>query len=74
MKHFEIAYREKLPPQKAYQLLFETTGWNKVNQASPQELSQAITGSWCVLSAYDNDDLVGFDGGVSLRAGCHSGF
>jgi ribosomal protein S18 acetylase RimI-like enzyme len=65
MKHFEIAYREKPPPHKAYHLLFETTGWNKVYRASPQQLSQAISGSWYVLSAYDNDELIGFGRVVS---------
>ena len=60
MKHFEIAYREKPPPQKAYHQLFETTGWNQAYRAGPDELYEAISSSWYVLSAYDNDDLVGF--------------
>lgn len=55
-----IAYHEQPPPAADYGRLFETTGWNKSYQASPKELHQAITDSWYVLSAYENDRLVGF--------------
>jgi ribosomal protein S18 acetylase RimI-like enzyme len=55
-----IAYREQKPPAMDYDRLFETTGWNTTYQASPQELFQAISDSWYVLSAYENDQLVGF--------------
>ena len=55
-----IAYREQQPLAMDYDLLFETTGWNSIYQASPQELFQALSDSWYVLSAYENDQLVGF--------------
>jgi GNAT superfamily N-acetyltransferase len=60
MTHFNIAYREKLPGLIAYHQLFETTGWNQAYRSDPDELYGAISSSWYVLSAYDNDDLVGF--------------
>ena len=55
-----IAYHEQPPPAPDYDRLFDTTGWNKTYQAGPQELYRAITDSWYVLSAYENDRLVGF--------------
>ena len=55
-----IAYHEQPPPPIDYGRLFETTGWNKSYRVSPQELSQAISESWYVLSAYENGCLVGF--------------
>jgi len=65
MTHLKIAYREKLPEAAAYQQLFETTGWNRAYRAGADELYRAISSSWYVLSAYDNDDLVGFGRVVS---------
>jgi N-acetylglutamate synthase-like GNAT family acetyltransferase len=56
----KIIYREKLPDLAAYHQLFETTGWNQAYRATPDTLYEAISSSWYVLSAYDNDDLVGF--------------
>ena len=60
MIDFKIDYREKLPAFAAYHRLFETTGWNQAYRAHEDELYAAISSSWYVLSAYDNDDLVGF--------------
>ena len=60
MTPFKIAYREGLPTPAAYQKLFNTTGWNQTYRASADELFEAISSSWLVLSAYDHDDLVGF--------------
>lgn len=65
MVHFKIAYREKLPSPTAYHQLFETTGWNQAYRAVADELYGAISSSWYVLSAYDNDDLIGFGRVVS---------
>jgi GNAT superfamily N-acetyltransferase len=56
----KIAYREQLPPLAAYHQLFESTGWNQGYRADPDALHRAISSSWYVLSAYENDDLVGF--------------
>lgn len=60
MSDSAIAFHEQPPPATAYDRLFETTGWNKSYQASPQELYRAISDSWYMLSVYDNDHLVGF--------------
>ena len=60
MAHLKIAYREQLPAVAAYHGLFETTGWNQSYRADADSLYRAISSSWYVLSAYDNDDLVGF--------------
>jgi GNAT superfamily N-acetyltransferase len=59
MNSFKIVYREKLPALDAYHQLFETTGWNQDYQAGSDALYEAISSSWYILSAYDNDDLVG---------------
>jgi GNAT superfamily N-acetyltransferase len=55
-----VTLREQLPDRHEYFSLFETTGWNKVYQASPEELETANKNSWLVISAYDEDKLVGF--------------
>ncbi len=60
MTDFKVVYREKLPTLAAYHQLFETTGWNQAYRADKDELYEAISSSWYGLSAYDNDDLVGF--------------
>ena len=60
MSDAAIAYREQPPPAADYCRLFETTGWNKAYQADVDDLYAAISSCWYVLSAYDNDDLVGF--------------
>ena len=60
MSHSKIVYREKLPARNAYHRLFETTGWNQSYQAEADALYKAISSSWYVMSAYDNDDLIGF--------------
>ncbi|MGD9060761.1 MAG: GNAT family N-acetyltransferase, partial [Desulfobacterales bacterium] len=60
MSDSTIAYHQQVPPATDYDRLFETTGWNNAYQASSQELYQAISNSWYVLSAYENDRLVGF--------------
>ena len=56
----KIEYRDDLPLASAYAELFETTGWNKAYQASAEELSKALQQSWCAVSAYEGDCLVGF--------------
>lgn len=60
MSNSAIVYHEQPPPAADYDRLFETTGWNKAYQASPQQLQMAISDSWYVLSAYQSDRLVGF--------------
>ena len=55
-----IALREELPDKNDYFSLFESTGWNKYDKASPEELETANRNSWLTLSAFDDDKLVGF--------------
>jgi len=52
-------FRDDLPPTSAYAELFETTGWNKVYHASPQELQAALRRSWAVVSVYESGHLAG---------------
>jgi len=55
-----ITFSSKLPERAAFFKLFETTGWNTKYHASAEELANAIAESWAVLSAYVEDELVGF--------------
>jgi GNAT superfamily N-acetyltransferase len=54
-----IILTEELPDKDAYYALFNTTGWNNIYEASPDELETANTNSWLVVSAYDGRKLVG---------------
>jgi len=55
-----ITYRENAPDHNAYFALFKTTGWNAKYRATPSDLATAIENSWYTLSAYDEEQLVGF--------------
>jgi GNAT superfamily N-acetyltransferase len=55
-----ITLREQLPDRQAYYALFDTTGWNRDYQASPEALEQANRNSWLTVSAYEGARLVGF--------------
>jgi GNAT superfamily N-acetyltransferase len=55
-----IQYRNELPPAGQFWDLFATTGWNEKYKATPDELATANARSWYVISAYDDDLLVGF--------------
>lgn len=55
-----ITYSEKAPDREAYFALFETTGWNAKYSATSADLAKAIDNSWYTLSAYEEDQLVGF--------------
>ena len=65
MIHSEITFCPKPPAANDYRRLFETTGWNQQYRASREELHQAISNSWYVLSAYRKEELVGFGRVVS---------
>ena len=47
------------PDPQQYAKLFATTGWNDAYQANVGELAKALEGSWHVVAAYDQDELVG---------------
>lgn len=55
-----MTYSEKPPDQDAYFSLFETTGWNAKYRATLSDLATTIENSWYTLSAYDEEQLVGF--------------
>ncbi len=55
-----IVYSTKLPNQKEYIKLFETTGWNKDYKLSSQELHNSLQNSSYCISAYENEKLIGF--------------
>ncbi len=54
-----VEIRESLPDPAEYFDLFESTGWNQEYGLTTQELHDAVCGSWCVLTAYDQGILVG---------------
>jgi ribosomal protein S18 acetylase RimI-like enzyme len=56
----KITLSEQLPDKNEYFSLFVTTGWNKDYKASPDELERTNKNSWLVISAYDENKLVGF--------------
>lgn len=64
---FEFQYRSEIPTAEQYYELFETTGWNKQYQASPQDLLQALQNSWYLVCVYAGPRLVGFGRVVSDR-------
>jgi N-acetylglutamate synthase-like GNAT family acetyltransferase len=63
-----LEYRAEIPSTDQFARLFETTGWNEIYRASPEELYLALSHSWCVLAAYDGGQLVGFGRVVSDQA------
>lgn len=54
-----VEIRDSLPDPAKYFDLFESTGWNQEYGMTVQELQDAVRGSWCLLSAYDDGRLVG---------------
>lgn len=55
----EIKYTNKIPDINSFFSLYETTGWNDKNRTK-EELFQAINKSWYILSAYYDENLIGF--------------
>ncbi|PQL90483.1 GNAT family N-acetyltransferase [Apibacter adventoris] len=55
----EIEYTNKIPDINSFFSLYETTGWNDKNRTK-EELFQAINKSWYILSAYYDENLIGF--------------
>lgn len=60
MKHERVSYKNTLPEKDQFFSLFESTGWNKTYRLDAEQLHQALQHSWCSVSAYDGDRLVGF--------------
>ncbi len=55
----ELEFRETPPAASEYLALFESTGWNREYQLSAEELHEAVLRSWHLVSAYDQNTLVG---------------
>ena len=55
-----IVYRDQAPTKEQFNALFETSGWNRGYNATPEELIQAVYNSQFCVAAYDNGQLVGF--------------
>ncbi len=66
-----IEYKNVIPDKQAYFELFETTGWNKMYQASADELRQVLEQSSYLISAFDGKKLAGF-GRVLLDGALHA--
>ena len=60
-----VIYKSERPDPQQYAQLFATTGWNDTYQANVDELAKALEGSWDVVAAYDQDELVGMGRVVS---------
>ena len=55
-----VVFRAEIPTSDQFWNLFQTTGWNDKYRLPPDELTQALRSSWYVLSAYIDEQLVGF--------------
>jgi hypothetical protein len=56
---FELNLRDSLPSASEYLALFESTGWNREYRLSAEELQEAIRHGWFLVTAYDQNRLVG---------------
>jgi len=56
-----LIYKTTLPQKQAFYDLFTiTTNWNDSYQLNSEDLFKALKNSWFMISAYDNENLVGF--------------
>jgi GNAT superfamily N-acetyltransferase len=55
----EIRFQFTPPSKEGYTALFETTGWNREYQVSPEDLALAVANSQFVVTAYDGERLIG---------------
>lgn len=60
-----IMLKNKIPSIEKFWPLFLSTGWNDEYALSPQELSSALCNSWYVVSAYEDERLIGLGRVVS---------
>ena len=64
-----IKYIENIPNINDYWNLFNDTDWNEEYNFSAYDLDKAISNSWYAISAYFNNNLVGF--GRIISDGIH---
>ncbi|GIP32016.1 GNAT family N-acetyltransferase [Paenibacillus sp. J2TS4] len=55
----DILYTEAIPNQDQIYKLYDCFGWNNFLILSKESLHQAMVQSWCVISAFHQDELVG---------------
>jgi GNAT superfamily N-acetyltransferase len=55
-----IIFKEEQPEINSYMDLFNTTGWNSEYNLSNNEMQRTLDNSWYMVSAYNEDQLVGF--------------
>ncbi|MGB8644858.1 MAG: GNAT family N-acetyltransferase [Anaerolineae bacterium] len=55
-----ILYTNSVPRTETFWELYTTTGWNREYQITPDQLYGALLESRYMVSAYDDDRLVGF--------------
>lgn len=60
-----MQYSDKIPDKTEFYPLYTATGWNERLNLGPQQLEQAIHNSFCVISVYQKDQLIGFGRVVS---------
>ncbi len=60
-----LRYQTFPPTSTEYFVLFETTGWNDEYHLTPHDLAKALNESAFMVSAFDEDRLVGFGRVVS---------
>lgn len=56
----EITYSCITPGKEEYFKLFESTGWNEEYRLNSEQLYKSMLNSYFMVSAFDNDLLVGF--------------
>lgn len=56
----KIKYLSQVPDKEQFMTLFETTGWNRGYNATPQELIHAVANSQFIVAVYNDEELIGF--------------
>ena len=55
----DVVYKESPPAWQEYVRLFSSTGWMPVLQISEDDLKRVFDGTWCWITAYQDEDIVG---------------
>ncbi|KAB2331107.1 GNAT family N-acetyltransferase [Cytobacillus depressus] len=59
MSEHLIHYTEEIPNPDQLYLLYNHDGWNDFLKLPKETLHKAMLQSWCVVSAYDGEQLIG---------------
>lgn len=54
-----ILYKELVPSGEDFIKLIESAGWTGITDKGPEKLGLALHNSWYVMTAYEEDKLVG---------------